>query len=286
MTSGGVPSPGHIKPSSSRLTDGGRSTRHSPTTSSPGPRNIRLLLEYDGTDFAGWQLQAARRTVEQELRRAVHAVTGEQPKLYAAGRTDAGAHAEGQVANFHYSGRLSARRLAAALNAYLPLDVAVLNADEAPQGFHARYSASRRRYRYRYQDREARPALDRARCWHVGGRLDVPAMAESAAALVGAHDWTTFCSASEPPRDRVRTVHAAQVERRGRFVELDIVGDGFLRGMVRSIAGALAEVGRGRRQPAWLAEVLAARDRQLAPKTAPPAGLTLVEVLYEAPEVI
>ena len=284
MTSGGVPSPELDQTSAARPADRGRSTSHSPVTSGRGSRNIRLLLEYDGTDFAGWQLQDARRTVEQELRRALHAVTGEQPKLYAAGRTDAGAHAEGQVANFHYGGRLSARRLAAALNAYLPLDVAVLRADEAPQGFHARYSASGRRYRYRYQDREARPALDRARCWHVRGQLDVRAMAESATALVGAHDWTTFCSASEPLRDRVRTVHLAQIERRGRFVELDITGDGFMRGMVRSIAGALVEVGRGRRPPAWLGEVLAARDRRLAPKTAPAGGLTLVEVLYEAPE--
>ena len=133
-------------------------------------------------------------------------------------------------------------------------------------------------------DRDARPALDRARCWHVRGRLDVPAMAQAAEALIGAHDWTTFCSASEPSGDRVRTVDAAQVERHGRFVELDIVGEGFLRGMVRSIAGGLAEVGSGRRQPGWLAAVLAAHDRRLAPKTAPAAGLTLVEVVYEAAE--
>jgi len=253
-------------------------------TSSRSPRNIRLLLEYDGTDFAGWQVQAAGRTVEEELRRAVYAVTGEQPTLYAAGRTDAGAHAEGQVANFHYGGRLSARRLTAALNAHLPLDVAVLGADEAPQGFHARYSARRRRYRYRYLDRDARPALDRARCWHVRGRLDVPAMAQAAEALIGAHDWTTFCSAAEPAADRVRAVRMATFERRGGFVELDILGEGFLRGMVRSIAGGLAEVGSGRRQPGWLAAVLAAHDRRLAPKTAPAAGLTLVEVVYEAAE--
>ena len=256
-----------------------------PIQGSPvSPRNIRLLLEYDGTDFAGWQLQAARRTVEREVRRAVFAATGEQPTLYAAGRTDAGAHAEGQVANFHYGGRLSARRLTAALNAHLPPDVAVLRADDAPQGFHARYSARRRRYRYRYLDREARPALDRARSWHVRGQLDVLRMAQAATALIGRHDWTTFCSASEPPGDRVRTVAAAQVERRGRFVELDIVGEGFLRGMVRSVAGGLAEVGFGRRQPGWLAAVLAAHDRRLAPKTAPAAGLTLVEVIYEPPE--
>lgn len=223
------------------------------------------------------------RTVEAELRRAIREVTGETPKLYAAGRTDAGAHAEGQVANFHYGGRLAAARLAAALNARLPPDVAVLAADDAAPGFHARYSARWRRYRYRYQDRVARPALDRDHCWHVRGPLDVPAMAAAAGALVGTHDWTTFCAASEPESDRVRAIASAVVERRGRFVELDLLGAGFLRGMVRGIAGGLAEVGRRRQPSAWIGEVLAMRDRRQAPKTAPAAGLTLVEVLYEPP---
>jgi tRNA pseudouridine38-40 synthase len=243
-------------------------------------RNLRLLLEYDGAGFAGWQLQVGHRTVEGELRRAVRDVTGETPKVYAAGRTDAGAHAEGQVANFHYAGRLSAVRLHAALNARLPPDVAVLDVAEAAQDFHARYSARWRRYRYRYLDRAARPALDRGRCWHVRGPLDVAAMAEAAAALVGAHDWTTFCAASEPAEDRVRTMREARLARTGRFVELELTGEGFLRGLVRGIAGGLAEVGRGRRPASWMAEALGARDRRLAPKTAPAAGLTLVEVLY------
>jgi len=229
-------------------------------------RNIRLLLEYDGAGFAGWQLQVGHRTVEGELRRAIRDVTGETPKVYGAGRTDAGAHAEGQVANFHYAGRLSAARLLAALNARLPPDVAVLDAGEAAPDFHARYSARWRRYRYR--------------CWHVRDPLDEAAMDQAAAALVGAHDWTTFCAASEPAADRVRTMREARVARDGRFVELELTGEGFLRGLVRGIAGGLAEVGRGRQPASWLGEVLAARDRRLAPKTAPAAGLTLVEVLY------
>lgn len=243
-------------------------------------RNLRLLLEYDGAGFAGWQLQVGHRTVEGELRRAVRDVTGETPKIIAAGRTDAGAHAEGQVVNFQYAGRLSVARMLAALNARLPDDVAVLDVAEASPHFHARYSASWRRYRYRYLDRPARPALARDRCWHVHGPLDVAAMAEAASALVGAHDWTTFCSASEPVDDRVRTMRDARVARAGGFVELELTGEGFLRGLVRGIAGGLAEVGRGRRPPGWFAEVLAARDRGLAPKTAPAGGLTLVEVLY------
>ena len=242
--------------------------------------NIKVVLEYDGSDFAGWQQQAKGRTVEGELRRALREVTGKDHVVYAAGRTDAGAHAEGQVANFQTDGRITPHRLMAALNARLPEDVAVLTAEEVPDDFHARYSARWRRYRYRYLDRTARPALQRGRCWHVRGPLDVAAMAKAARALVGRHDWTSYCSASEPARDRVRTMRSAVVERRGEFVELELVAEGFLRGLVRSIAGALAEVGRGERPPEWVGQVLRARDRRKAPRTAPAGGLTLMEVIY------
>lgn len=242
--------------------------------------NIKVVLEYDGTNFAGWQQQAKGRTVEVELKRALREVTGRDHVVYAAGRTDAGAHAEGQVANFHTGGRLSPARLMAALNAKLPEDVAVLSSEAVPDDFHARYSARWRRYRYRYLDRAARPALERGRCWHVRGRLEVSAMAKAAKALEGKHDWTSYCSASEPAESRVREMRSATVARRGHFVELELVGEGFLRGLVRSLAGALAEVGLGRRPPEWVGEVLRARDRRKAPRTAPAGGLTLMEVIY------
>ena len=200
--------------------------------------------------------------------------------VYGAGRTDAGAHAEGQVANFQNLGRIPVERLAAALNARLPDDVAVLRSEVVPDGFHARFSARWRRYRYRYLDRPARPALQRGRCWHVHGSLDVKAMATAAQALEGRHDWTTFCSASEPAASRVREMRSATVRRRGEFVELELVAEGFLRGLARGIAGALAEVGLGRRPAGWVGELLRARDRRQAPKTAPAGGLTLVEVIY------
>ncbi|HYL07116.1 MAG TPA: tRNA pseudouridine(38-40) synthase TruA, partial [Candidatus Udaeobacter sp.] len=208
--------------------------------------NIRVVLEYDGTDFAGWQQQAKGRTVEAELKRALRSITGRDIAVYAAGRTDAGAHAEGQVVNFHTDGRITPQRIVAGLNAKLPDDVAVLSAEVVPDDFHARYSARWRRYRYRYLDRPARPALERGRCWHVRGQLDAGAMAEAAEALVGKHDWTSYCSASEPVGSRVREMRSARVTRRGDFVELELVAEGFLRGLVRSIAGALAEVGRHR----------------------------------------
>jgi tRNA pseudouridine38-40 synthase len=242
--------------------------------------NIKVVLEYDGTDFAGWQQQARGRTVEAELKRALRSVTGQEATVYAAGRTDAGAHAEGQVANFHTDGRIGPQRLMAALNARLPEDVAVVSAEDVDDDFHARYSARWRRYRYRYLDRPARPALERDRCWHVRGPLDVDSMARAAKALVGRHDWTSFCSASEPADGRIREMRSATVVRSGDFVEVELVAEGFLRGMVRSIAGALAEVGRGRRPARWVGQVLRARDRRQAPRTAPAGGLTLMEVIY------
>jgi tRNA pseudouridine38-40 synthase len=243
--------------------------------------NTKVVLEYDGTGFSGWQQQAARRTVEGELKQALFELTGEHLKVYGAGRTDAGAHAEGQVANFRLpEGSIPIARLVAALNAKLPPDLSVLRAEEVPDGFHARYSAVGRRYRYRYLDRLGRPALERDRCWHVRTPLDERAMAQAARPLVGRHDWTSFCSAAEPAAARTRTMRAASVRRFGDSVELELEAEGFLRGLVRGIAGALAEVGSGRRPPEWVGQVLAARDRKQAAKTAPARGLTLLKVLY------
>jgi tRNA pseudouridine38-40 synthase len=243
--------------------------------------NIKVVLEYDGTGFSGWQQQAARRTVEGELKRALFDLTGRRIAVYGAGRTDAGAHALGQVANFRLpEDSIPVSKLVAALNAKLPADVSALSATVVPDVFHARYSAIGRRYRYRYLDRPARPALEKDRCWHLGGPLDELAMDEGARALVGRHDWTSFCSASEPEGSRTREMRSASVRRVGEFVELELEAEGFLRGLVRGIAGALAEVGSGRRPPGWPGELLAARDRSQAAKTAPARGLTLVKVIY------
>jgi len=242
--------------------------------------NIKVVLEYDGSGFAGWQQQKRGRTVEAELKQALRSVTGRDHVVYAAGRTDAGAHAEGQVANFHTDGRIAPGRLVAALNARLADDVSVLSAEEVPDDFHSRYSARWRRYRYRFLDRPARPALERGRCWHIRGGLREDAMSEAAKALIGRHDWTSYCSASEPAASRVREMRSAKVVRHGDFVEMELVAEGFLRGLVRSIAGAMAEVGLGRRPAEWVGQVLRARDRRMAPRTAPAGGLTLVEVIY------
>ena len=219
--------------------------------------NTKVVLEYDGAGFSGWQQQVGRRTVEAELKRALKDLTGKDHKVYGAGRTDAGAHALGQVASFRLEGRIAVSKLADALNARLPED----------------------RYRYRYLDRRPRPALERGLCWHVAQPLDERLMAEAAAILAGRHDWTSFCSPGE--RNPIREMRSAKVAREGRFVELELVAEGFLRGLARGIAGALAEVGAGRRPPGWVGELMEARDRSQAPKTAPARGLTLVEVIYK-----
>lgn len=241
--------------------------------------HLKLVLEYDGGRYAGWQFQPEQPTVEGELRRALGELPLELGTLVAAGRTDAGAHAEGQVVSLSLECGIPAERMAGALNAHLPPDVAVLSCEEVPPSFHARYSARSRRYRYRYLDRAARPAIWRGLCWHLPGGLDAGAMDAAAGWLVGRRDWTTYCTA-QPERDVVRTLMRAGVERRPPFVELEVVGEGFLRGMVRGIAAALAEVGQGGRPVGWPLEILEARDRGLAAPTAPAAGLTLVEVVY------
>ena len=248
----------------------------------PGSKvNTKVVLEYDGAGFSGFQLQARGRTIEGELRRALHELSGEEVRIVGAGRTDAGAHALGQVVNFRLPRRLSVSRLVSALNARLPNDIAALTADSVPEHFHARRDARWRRYRYRYLDRPARPALERSRCWHMRTPLNVDRMAAAAKALVGRHDWTSFCSAAEPAQARVREMRTASVRRAGEFVELELVAEGFLRGLARGIAGALAEVGMDRRPVAWVGEVLASRDRSRAARTAPAGGLCLVEVIYE-----
>ncbi len=189
------------------------------------------------------------------------------------------------MASFEYFGRLSVDRLREALNARLPADVSVVAAELAPTGFHARFSARERVYRYRWFDRQARPALFRHQCWHVHRRLDEGAMAQAVAAVIGSHDWTAFCAAAEPLRNRTRSVREAEIVRKGDLVDLMISGEGFLRGQIRGIAGALRVIGARRQEPAWLAQLLADRDPQLAPPSAPARGLTLMRVGYAPGEM-
>lgn len=236
----------------------------------------KLVVEYDGTEFAGWQVQPDVRTVQGELRRALATVLREEPRVTGAGRTDAGVHAAGQVVSLE-----SAADVAMALrsvNAVLPDDVVVRSAEPAPPGFDARRHAVRRHYRYRLHPGPT--ALHRRFAWVLDRRPDLPALAAAAARMPGRRDFASFASGVEPDEDTECVLERITVEERGPFVELDVTANRFLRKMVRTIVGTLLEVGRGARPPEWIDDVIAARDRRAAGPVVPPTGLCLVAVDY------
>lgn len=251
-------------------------------------RLLRLLVEYDGAHLAGWQRQGGQATVQGALEEALCRITGEPHALLdvrAAGRTDAGVHALGQVVTFHTQHALEARRFAPALNHHLPASIRVHCAQEAPEGFSARRDAMGKTYRYSLYVGAHPSALLGLRAWHVRRRLDCEAMAEAAHALEGPHDFESFRHAHcDAPHAR-RVLHEVRVQPlepfgAGRLMHITLVGDAFCRHMCRIIAGTLMEVGAGRRTAAGMADILAARDRRRAGVTAPGHGLTLVRVHY------
>lgn len=243
---------------------------------------FRLELEYDGTGFAGWQRQAAgERTVQGALEDAVLAVTGERPQLRGAGRTDAGVHADAQVASLDVATRLEASELQRALNARLPDDLAVTRLEVAAADFHPRFSATGKLYRYRIWNGAAPSPLRARRSHWVARPLDVAAMAEAAAACLGTHDFASFQAAGSEVRDTIRTLTRLEVlGEPGGEIAIECAGDGFLRHMVRNLVGTLLEVGFGKRPAGSMGALLAARERSAAGPTAPAAGLTLVRVDY------
>lgn len=244
--------------------------------------SFRLSLEYDGSGFAGWQIQrGGQRTVQGVLHEAFRRVTGQDVRVIGAGRTDSGVHAEAQVASVTLDSDLGPERLGRALNGVLPDDVSVRECAAMPDGFHARYDAREKLYHYRIWNGASRSPLRAAR-WHwVPSRLDVAAMALAGAACVGSHDFAAFQAAGSEVRSTVRHLSRVEVtgEARGE-VDLFVAGEGFLRHMVRILAGTLIEVGLGRRHPEAIPAVLASRERPRAGRTAPAHGLTLERVDY------
>ena len=253
----------------------------------------RVILEYDGSRFAGSQFQPGRRTVQGVVEEALARLTGEWRRITLAGRTDSGVHAGGQVAHLWAPARFPPPVLARALNALLPEDVAVVAVDAAPAGFHARFSASSRRYAYLIWNSPARSPLRRAASWHITTPLAIADMQAAASFLVGEHDFASFAGdgwgvpdeAGARPGTRRRvtalTVEVAEATARGRLIRVTIEASSFLPHMVRNIVGALVAVGRGAWPVAAMAEVLAAADRRRAAPTAPPQGLILEMVAYE-----
>jgi len=239
-----------------------------------------LKVEYDGTDFFGWQLQPDRRTVQGQLERALTDATGRHSRVVAASRTDAGVHAEGQTAHFDTESDLPAETLCNALNHYLPKDVAVLSAREVPQCFHARFTALSKLYCYRILVSPLRRPL-RERSFHrVAAQLDTSSMRLCASLLIGAHDFASFTSAGSQNGSTARTVMRSDLAQTGDEIHYHVEADAFTYNMVRAIAGTLIEVGRGRYSVDHFRRLLQARDRGQAGPTAPGKGLTLVRVRY------
>lgn len=240
-----------------------------------------MLLEYDGTRFAGSQLQSNAPTVQSALEDAIAATTGERSRVAFAGRTDAGAHARGQVASFVSHSALKANVLRRALNARLAADVVIRQAVDVEADFDPRRDAVRRHYRYVIDNGETRPALDRGRAWHIGGALDVRSMAEAARLVIGRRDFAAFTAPAEPAgASTVRDLQRFDVSRRGDAIRCDVIANAFLRHQVRRLAGALVEVGRGKLTPDEYAGLLEGPPASAGP-TAPAHGLYLMRVEYE-----
>jgi len=243
-------------------------------------RTIRAVLQYDGTDFHGFQVQPGLPTVQAAVESKLERVLQEPVRIVGAGRTDAGVHATGQVVSFRTGGRIPVEKLAVAMNSMPPYSVVVKRAEEAPDDFHARFHARSRSYQYVLLRGTPSPFLRRYTTWAPEVRR-VDRMEAGLRYLTGRHDFTSFCAAGAEVEQKVRTVLVARWVERGRLLLLRITADGFLQQMVRTIVGTLLEVERGKREPEEIAAILDGQDRRLAGPTAPAHGLCLTRVTYD-----
>jgi len=243
-------------------------------------RTIKLTIEYDGTNYAGWQVQPNGLAIQQVMEEALARILGAPTRLHSSGRTDAGVHARGMVAAFGTDCEIPVRAFCEGLNALLPPDIAVREAVEVPSGFHPRFDAVGKHYRYTIHNGKRRSPLSRLYAWHLRRALDVAAMREAAAYFVGEHDFAAFRTAGCAARTTVRRIDAVDVTAEGELVRIDVKGSGFLRNMVRIMVGTLVGIGEGKHPPEVVAAVLAGAGSVSAGATAPPHGLCLMEVYY------
>lgn len=243
--------------------------------------NFKLTIEYDGTFYHGWQRQPKQRSIQGEIEKALATMTGRPVTLIGSGRTDAGVHALGQVANFKSETRLSADELQKGLNSLLPADIVIHSCEQVPLEFHARFDVLSKLYRYCILNRPLPSALERSYAWWLRAPLDLNAMCNAIPFILGAHDFKSFEGSGSPREHTVRRVmHASLRNDKPDRLIFDIEADGFLRYMVRNLVGTLVAVGSGKITPRQFGEILDAGDRNLAAATAPPHGLCLIRVAY------
>lgn len=246
--------------------------------------NIKLEIEYDGTDFCGWQIQnrsqAKKASIQEVLEKALHKILQEKVRVIGSGRTDAGVHALGQIANFKTESKIPLKNIQRALNSILPSSVSIKNITSVKNSFHSCDSAKSKTYRYIILNRKTPSAFRNKFSWHIPYELDLKLMRSDARALVGRHNFKSFCASGSGAKTTVRTIKRLLVRRSSGILTIDIEADGFLYNMVRNIVGTLVEIGRGKIKKGSLCKILKAKNRTLAGPTAPARGLFLVRVEY------
>jgi tRNA pseudouridine38-40 synthase len=243
-------------------------------------RNLKLIIAYDGSNYQGWQIQPQAETIQGVLEEKLKLITGETPRLHAAGRTDAGVHALGQVVNFSLKHHIPASSLLLALNSTLPKDIVINDIQEVAPDFQARYCARSKKYVYRILQQPQPSPFERHYAWHIRKFLDIESMRCSARYLIGSHNFASFQGAGCTAKNLVKTINEIDFQQNSHILSIVISGDGFLRHMVRNIVGTLIEVGRGKLPPDEIKVILEACDRRAAGPTAPPRGLYLAKVEY------
>ena len=244
--------------------------------------NYKMTIQYDGTRYNGWQKQGnTENTIQGKLETLLSRLSGEPVEVQGAGRTDAGVHALGQVANAKFHTDLSKEELRETINRYLPEDIEVTELEPVPERFHSRLNAAEKTYVYRLTVDKRKHVFDRKYLYHYGKNLNLEAMKEAAEYLKGCHDFQSFCSARKSKKSTVRVLKEIRLEERDGVLSMTFTGNGFLYHMVRILSGTLIEVGEQKRKPASMKEILESRDRSRAGFLAPAEGLTLVSVLYK-----
>ena len=243
-------------------------------------RNIKLIIEYDGKKFGGWQKQPTKLNIQGEIEQAIKEITGEDVNLTASGRTDAGVHSLGQVANFKTNSNIEISKFAIAINSKLKKSIVIKSAEEVEEDFHARYKCKGKKYRYVINNSYQGTAIYRDLEYHIPQKLDVSKMKQAVKHFEGKHDFKGFRASGTSSKDSVREIYKAEVIENGDRITIELTGNGFMYNMVRIIAGTLVDVGLGKITPNDIPEIINSKDRTCAGKTLPAHGLYLVEVYY------
>ncbi|NLC04658.1 MAG: tRNA pseudouridine(38-40) synthase TruA [Tissierellia bacterium] len=243
-------------------------------------KNIKLTIEYDGTNYHGWQNQRDVNSIQEEIEKALTKVLGKYVDIIGSGRTDAGAHAKGQVANFYTNSKLPAERFKYALNMRLPRDITIVNSEEVGLDFHSRFSAKRKQYKYIIWNNEMPSAINRNYSYHIINKLNIDEMKQACQYLIGTHDFRSFMTKGTIVKDTIRTIYSIDIIKKDSFVELTLVGSSFLRSMIRIIVGTLILVGNGKLRKEDLPHIISGKKRCLSGPTAPAQGLYLQKVYY------